>query len=70
MTAATFILMQKQAVDPVASKSALTFFAWCYKNGKADAASLDYIPMPDAVAATIMQSWSDIKDSGGKPVWP
>jgi phosphate transport system substrate-binding protein len=70
MTAATFILMQKVAPDAAASKAALKFFDWCFKNGKQDAALLDYIPMPDAVVATIEQSWSDIKDTGGNPVWP
>ena len=70
MTAATFILMQRVAVDPAASKAALKFFDWAYKNGKADAATLDYIPMPDNVIQVIEGSWSDIKDSGGNPVWP
>ena len=70
MTAATFILMQKTAPDAVASKEALKFFAWCYKNGGADAASLDYIAIPGPVTEVIMQSWSDIKDAGGKPVYP
>lgn len=70
MTAATFILMQKVAPDGAASKAALKFFDWCFKNGKPAAASLDYIPMPDSVVATIEQSWADIKDSGGNPVWP
>jgi len=70
MTAATFILMQRVAPDAPASKEALKFFAWAYKNGAADAASLDYIPIPDKVTAIIVQSWSDIKDSGGNPVYP
>ena len=70
MTAATFILMQKVAVDGAASKEALKFFAWAYKNGGADAASLDYIPIPEKVTQVIVQSWSDIKDSGGNPVYP
>ena len=60
--AATFILMQRVAVDPAASKAALKFFDWAYKNGKADAASLDYIPMPEPVVKLIEKTWSaDIK---------
>jgi phosphate transport system substrate-binding protein len=70
MTNATFILMQKVAVDPTASKEALKFFAWCFKNGAPAAASLDYIPIPGPVTDVIVQSWTDIKDSGGKPVYP
>ncbi|MBI1211220.1 MAG: phosphate ABC transporter substrate-binding protein PstS [Alphaproteobacteria bacterium] len=70
ITAATFILMHKSAANGAASKEALKFFAWAYKNGKADAASLDYIPIPDKVVEIIESSWSDIKDSSGTPVWP
>lgn len=70
ITAATFILMHKTAADPAASKEALKFFAWAYKNGKADASSLDYIPIPDKVTEVIMSSWSDIKGANGAPVWP
>jgi phosphate transport system substrate-binding protein len=70
MTNATFILMQRVAVDPVASKEALKFFAWAFKNGGPAASSLDYIPLPGPVTQVIMQSWSDIKDSSGKPIYP
>ena len=70
IAASTWVLMQQNAVDPAASKEALKFFAWAYKNGKADAASLDYIPIPDQVTTTITGSWSDIKGPNGAPVWP
>ena len=49
ITAATFILMQKIPVDLDASKGALKFFDWAYKNGDKAAEELDYIPLPDAV---------------------
>ncbi len=67
---ATFILLPKQPKDPAATKEALKFFEWAYKNGSQMASSLDYIPMPDAVVSLIAEKWkSDIKDDGGKPIY-
>jgi len=67
---ATFILVPKQPKDIVATKEALKFFAWAYKNGDQMASSLDYIPMPDNVVNLIQAKWkSDIKDDSGKPVF-
>ncbi len=67
---ATFILLPKQPKDPAATKEALKFFEWAYKNGSQMASSLDYIPMPDAVVSLIADKWkSDIKDDGGKPIY-
>ncbi len=43
MTAATWILMYKSPEDPAASREALKFFAWAYKNGGKMADELDYI---------------------------
>jgi phosphate transport system substrate-binding protein len=63
MTAATFILMYKNPEDKAASKDALAFFDWAYKNGGKMAQELDYIPMPDAVVSLIKKTWSsDIKN--------
>ena len=28
----------------------------------------DYVPMPDAVKATIAKAWGEVKDASGKPV--
>jgi phosphate transport system substrate-binding protein len=70
MTAATWILIYKQPQDPAAAAEALKFFAWAYKNGGKMAEELDYVPMPDKVVADIQASWaSQIKDSGGKPLF-
>jgi phosphate transport system substrate-binding protein len=56
--------------DVVSSGEALKFFAWGYKNGKQMATDLDYVPMPDSVAALIEKTWKDkIKSSDGKPVY-
>ncbi len=70
ITAATFILVQKQPVDAAATGEALKFFSWAFANGGKDAEALDYIPMPDNVVALIKKTWaSDIKSSDGKPVY-
>ncbi|QPF91505.1 phosphate ABC transporter substrate-binding protein PstS [Bradyrhizobium commune] len=62
ITAATFILMHKEPADKAASKEALKFFAWAFKNGAKAAEELDYIPMPDSVVTLIEKTWSaDIK---------
>jgi phosphate transport system substrate-binding protein len=70
MTAATWILVYKKPVDPVATGEALKFFAWAYKNGGKMAESLDYVPMPANVVNDIEQYWkSEIKDASGKPLF-
>jgi len=59
MASATFILMYKQPVDPVASAAALKFFDWAYSKGDALAEGLDYVPMPDNVVGLIKKVWAD-----------
>jgi len=66
---ATFILVPKQPKDIAATKQALAFFAWAYKNGGDMASGLDYIPMPANVVKLIEARWNDIKDDSGKPVY-
>jgi phosphate transport system substrate-binding protein len=62
ITASTFILMQKEPTDKVASAEAIKFFKWAFANGGKMAQDLDYIPMPDAVVKLIEKTWSaDIK---------
>ncbi|WP_426421425.1 phosphate ABC transporter substrate-binding protein PstS [Bradyrhizobium genosp. A] len=62
ITAATFILMHKEPADKAASKEALKFFAWAFKNGAKAAEELDYIPMPESVVKLIEKTWAaDIK---------
>src|SRR5215469_3881498 len=70
MTAATFILIPKQPQDPAAATEALKFFAWAYSKGAKMAEDLDYVPMPDSVAASVEKVWTDqIKDASGKPLF-
>ena len=62
ITAATFILMHKDAADKAASQEAIKFFKWAFAKGDKMAEDLDYIPMPDSVVKLIEKTWSaDIK---------
>lgn len=70
ITAATFILFNKEVVKPTEVKTALEFFDWSWKNGADTAAKLDYVPLPNEVTDTIRQVWStELKTTDGKAVW-
>lgn len=68
ISGATFIMMHKTQEKPAQAAAALKFFDWAYKNGDKTADDLDYVPMPDAVKATIAKAWGEVKDASGKPV--
>lgn len=70
ITAASFILMHKNAEKPENSKGVFEFFEWAFKNGKDAASELDYVPLPDNVVEKIKAQWkSDVKDSNGKAIY-
>jgi phosphate transport system substrate-binding protein len=70
ITGATFILVYKQPPNAEKTKATLAFFDWAYKNGDADASSLDYIPLPQSVKDLVRQQWAaTIKDQGGQPLY-
>jgi phosphate transport system substrate-binding protein len=70
ITGATFILMHRKQAKPDQARAALKFFDWAYTNGDEAALSLDYVPMPAAVANLVRGTWRDaIRDRDGKPVW-
>jgi phosphate transport system substrate-binding protein len=70
MTAATWILMHKQAQDGAVSGEALKFFAWAYKNGSQMAGELDYVAMPANVVKDVQATWAaEIKDASGKSLF-
>jgi phosphate transport system substrate-binding protein len=58
ITAATFILMHKDATDKAASQEAIKFFKWAFEKGGKAAEELDYIPMPAPVVKLIEKTWS------------
>jgi len=71
ITGASFILMHRRPQDPEASRQALKFFDWAYKNGDKMAEELDYVPMPDSVVDLVEQTWKSAFAAGpdGKPLW-
>lgn len=68
ITGATFILMHKKQTNPETGQAVLSFFDWAFKNGDAQAAALDYVPLPDSVKNLVRKSWSAIVGPDGKPV--
>jgi phosphate transport system substrate-binding protein len=69
ISGATFILMHAKQSNPVAGHDVLAFFDWAYKTGDADAAKLDFVPLPAAVKGMIRASWVKITGPDGKPVY-
>jgi len=68
ISTATFILLHVQQDKPANATEVFKFFTWAFQNGGALASSLDYVPLPDSVVATVKKSWGVVKDSAGKPV--
>ncbi len=58
IAATNFILMYKKPKDVQRSKQAKEFFRWAYANGDAQAETLHYIPLPDAVVKQIEAYWA------------
>ena len=70
ITGASYILLHKSQPDAAKGKEVLKFFDWAYKNGDAAAATLDYVPMPDAVTKLVQDAWrANLKDAAGKALW-
>jgi phosphate transport system substrate-binding protein len=71
ISSASFIILHKaQAGDGAKGKEVLKFFDWAFKNGGADAAKLDYVPLPAPVIKLVQDSWkANLKDSTGKAIW-
>jgi phosphate transport system substrate-binding protein len=71
ISGATFILVYRSQEKPDRAKEVLKFFDWAYADGDKLAMDLDYVPLPDSVVKLIQGSWkNEIKDPGGKAVWP
>jgi phosphate transport system substrate-binding protein len=67
---ATFILMHRQQANAAKGREVLRFFDWAYASGDAQAAQLDYVPLPAAVKDRIRGAWaSQIKGPNGSAVY-
>ena len=53
ITATTFILMPTSPKDAGKSKAALDFFRYAMEKGQAQAKTLDYVPLPDALVKQV-----------------
>ncbi len=70
IVSATFIELPMDPKDPARSANVMKFFDWAYKNGSAMASSLEYVPLPESVQATVRAAWhSKIVSPDGKPVY-
>jgi phosphate transport system substrate-binding protein len=58
ITATNFILMYRQPKNAVSARNARDFFQWVYANGDAQAAALDYVPLPDSLVHRIEAYWT------------
>ncbi|MGH7022385.1 MAG: phosphate ABC transporter substrate-binding protein PstS [Caulobacteraceae bacterium] len=58
ITASTFVLMYKKPKDVARSNEALAFFKFSLEHGQADAAALDYVPLPPSLVAQIERYWA------------
>jgi phosphate transport system substrate-binding protein len=61
IASATWVLFYKNPPDKAATNEGLKFFQWSFKNGDADAASLDYVPFPAPVKQKIEASWTEVQ---------
>jgi phosphate transport system substrate-binding protein len=53
--------MYRDPSDKKASQEVIKFFDWAFKNGKKDAADLDYVALPDSLTQQIRRRvWSQI----------
>lgn len=57
ITAASFILLNKQSNKHENTQNVLKFFDWAFANGQAAATELDYVPIPSDVVKNIQAKW-------------
>ncbi len=58
ITATTWVVMYKSPKNAEHTKVAFEFFKWALENGQKDAASLDYVALPDSLVKKIEAYWS------------
>ncbi|WP_114238593.1 phosphate ABC transporter substrate-binding protein PstS [Dyella sp. C9] len=58
ITATTWVVMYKKPKNAEHTKVAFEFFKWALENGQKDAASLDYVALPENLVQKIEAYWS------------
>ncbi|WP_434352825.1 phosphate ABC transporter substrate-binding protein PstS [Psychrobacter sp. HD31] len=69
IAAATFILVHTNPENPEQVAGALNFYNWAYDQGDQAALDLDYVPFPDEAVALFKDSWKQVVNAEGKPVY-
>lgn len=70
ITAATFIVLERNPKVPENVAATLKFFDWAYREGDAIAIDLGYVPLPDSVADLVRSAWkTDIKNRAGQSLF-
>ena len=69
IAASTFVLVYKQPKDPKQVAGVLNFFSWAYDQGDAAATELHYVPFSDKAVALFKDSWKQVVDKDGNPVY-
>ncbi len=69
ITGASFILIHAASTD-TNIQPVLRFFDWSFRDGRAMAEALDYVPLPDTVIKLVEKTWTDSIRVNGAPVWP
>ncbi|MBR0845596.1 phosphate ABC transporter substrate-binding protein PstS [Bradyrhizobium liaoningense] len=57
ITATTFVLMPKAPKSPERSAAAIDFVRWSLENGKSQAETLNYVPLPPALIDQVERYW-------------
>ena len=63
ITATTFVLMPKAPKLPERSAAAIDFVRWSLENGKSQAETLNYVPLPRALIDQIERYWQQSVDA-------
>ena len=69
ITGASFILVHAKQDKADAGREVLKFFDWCFKNGQAMAAELDYVSMPEPVVRQVQAAWRNVTDGNGRALY-
>jgi len=72
ISASSYILMPKRAIDAAAATGALQFFSWAYAKGDSIATELDYVPMPERLKKLALLRLTSIKGPNSEVLcrWP
>jgi len=57
ITATTFVVMPKQPKSPEKSTAAIDFMRWSLESGKAQAETLNYVPLPPTLVEQVEMYW-------------